>query len=140
MRRHLTSKVRRSGCALLELQPMSKVRDNPVRQQALTEGISGRQTENHNHRKLVNLITRTIALSNSMKLSHAIHVGPSKMDRPWWRVLTKCGPLEKGIANHFNILALKPHEQYEKAKRQDTERCTPQVGRCPICYWRRVEK
>ena len=30
--------------------------------------------------------------------------------------LTECGPLEKGKANHFSILALKPHEQYEKAK------------------------
>ena len=28
----------------------------------------GRQTENHNHRKLTNLITRTTALFNSMKL------------------------------------------------------------------------
>ena len=27
---------------------------------------------------------------------------------------------------------------YEKAKRYDTKRLTPQVGRCPICYWRRV--
>jgi len=36
--------------------------------------------------------------------------------RSWWRDLTECGPLEKGMANHFSILALKPHEQYEKAK------------------------
>ena len=28
------------------------------------------------------------------------------MDGSWWRVLTKCGPLEKGMANHFSILAL----------------------------------
>ena len=28
------------------------------------------------------------------------------MDRSWWRVLTRCGPLEKGRANHFSILAL----------------------------------
>ena len=28
----------------------------------------------------------------------------TKIDRPWWKVLTKCGPLEKGIANHFSIL------------------------------------
>ena len=28
------------------------------------------------------------------------------MDRSWWRVLTKYGPLEKGMANHFSILAL----------------------------------
>ena len=26
------------------------------------------------------------------------------MDGSWWRVLTKCGPLEKGLANHFSIL------------------------------------
>ena len=32
----------------------------------------GRQIENHNHRKLTNLITQTTALSNSMKLSHTM--------------------------------------------------------------------
>ena len=31
----------------------------------------GRLTENHNHRKINNLVTWTIALSNSMKLRHA---------------------------------------------------------------------
>ena len=25
----------------------------------------------------------------------------------WWRDLTECGPLEKGMANHFSILALR---------------------------------
>jgi len=44
------------------------------------------------------------------------------MNRSWWRVLTKSGPLEKGMANHFSILALRTHEQYEKAKGYDTER------------------
>ena len=34
-------------------------------------------------------------------------VGPPKTDWSWWRVLTKCGPLEKGMANHFSILALR---------------------------------
>ena len=34
-------------------------------------------------------------------------VGPPKMDRSLWRVLTKHGPLEKGMANHFSILALR---------------------------------
>ena len=28
------------------------------------------------------------------------------MDGSWWGVLTKHGPLEKGVANHFSILAL----------------------------------
>ena len=27
--------------------------------------------------------------------------------QPWWRGLTECGPLEKGMANHFSILALR---------------------------------
>ena len=30
-----------------------------------------------------------------------------KMDGSWWRVLKKRGQLEKGKANHFNILALR---------------------------------
>ena len=38
----------------------------------LREGIRGQTHWNHNHRKLVNLITQTTALSNSMKLSHAL--------------------------------------------------------------------
>ena len=25
------------------------------------------------------------------------------MDKSWWRVLTKCGPMDKGMANHFSI-------------------------------------
>ena len=33
------------------------------------------------------------------------YVGPPKLDGSWWRVLTKHGPLEKGMANHFRILA-----------------------------------
>ena len=33
--------------------------------------------------------------------------GQPKMGRSWWRGLTECGPLEKGMANHFSILALR---------------------------------
>ena len=35
------------------------------------------------------------------------HVGPPNTDESQWRVLMKCGPLEKGMANHINILALR---------------------------------
>ena len=35
------------------------------------------------------------------------HVGPPQMDGSWWRVLRKCGPLEKGMAKHFSILAMR---------------------------------
>ena len=40
------------------------------------------------------------------------------MDGSWWRVLTKCGPLEKGIANHFSILALIRKEAKGKGEKQ----------------------
>ena len=52
-------------------------------------GLSKKQA-NHNHRKLVNLITWTTALSNSMKLSHAVWGHPrwggvmvDRSDRMW---------------------------------------------------------
>ena len=48
--------------------PMSKVRKTSVRWQALGESFRGQTDWNHNHRKVTNLITRTTALSNSMKL------------------------------------------------------------------------
>ena len=32
-------------------------------------------------------------------------VGQPKTGRSLWRDLTECGPLEKGMANHFSILA-----------------------------------
>ena len=49
--------------------------------------------------------TRTTALSNSMKLSRAHRATQDK--GVWWRGLTECGLLEKGMANHFSILALR---------------------------------
>ena len=33
------------------------------------------------------------------------------------RVMTKRGPLEKGMADHLGILAWEPRKQYEKEKR-----------------------
>ena len=62
-------------------------------------------------------------------------VGPPKMDRSWWRVLTKHGPLEKRIVNHFNILALRTPWTVWKGKKIGHWRMNLQVGRCPICYW-----
>ena len=43
-------------------------------------------------------------------------IGPPKMDGSWWRVLTKRGPLEKGTANHFSILALRTPSTVWKGK------------------------
>ena len=51
-----------------------------------------------------------------------------------------------GSATHWrnelqttSVLPWDSYEQYEKAKWYDTEQWTPQVGKNPICYWRRVE-
>ena len=52
--------------------PMSKVREIQIKQEVLREGIRGQIHWNHNHRKLANLITQTTALSNSMKVNHAM--------------------------------------------------------------------
>ena len=65
------------------------------------------------------------------------HLGPPKMDRSWWKLLTKHGPLEKEWQTPSVVLLWEPQEQYEKAKRSDTRRWAPQVSRCPICYWGR---
>ena len=60
VRRYTSSKVRSSGCALLE-QPWrdttSKVRETHVRWYVLQNGIRGQTHRNHNHRNLVNRIT-----------------------------------------------------------------------------------
>ena len=44
-------------------------------------------------------------------------VGPPKMGGSWWRGLTKCGPLEKGMANHFSIPALRTPWEVWKGKK-----------------------
>ena len=63
----------------------------------------GRQRQNHNHRKLTKLITVLCIL---MKLWAMRWRKPPKTDGSWWRVLTKHGPLVKGMASHFIILGL----------------------------------
>ena len=99
---------------LLSLAPPIRTRPSFPLSQSLPSGsiqkpltlLEGRQTENHSHRKLTNLITWTTVLSNSMKL-WAMPCGAPKMDGSWWRGLTECGPQEKGMANHFSILPLR---------------------------------
>ena len=99
----------------------------------------GRQNENNNHIKLIKLITWTIALSMSVKQwaipGRATHDGRVMVDisdKPW--------STGEGNGNPLQYSCLKSHEKYEKGKQYDTERWTFQVARCPICYWRRVEK
>ena len=45
------------------------------------------------------------------------------MDGSWWRGLTECGPLEKGMANHFSILALRtPKRQNDRILKEELPR------------------
>ena len=44
-------------------------------------------------------------------------VGPPRMDGSWGRVLTEWGPLEKAMANHFSILALRTPRTVWKGKK-----------------------
>ena len=103
----------RSGGAVVRRYPSSKVR-NPSKMIGVARGIRGQIHWNHNHRKLVNLISRTTALSNSMKLSHAVwghprvgHDGEVWQNVVHWR-------REWQTTSVF--LPWEPHEQYEKAK------------------------
>ena len=81
-------------------------------------------------RKLTNLITCTIALSNSWNYEPCSE-GPPKTDR-------LCGEFWKNVVHWRKewqttsvFLPWEPHEQYEKEKWKDTERGTPQVSKVP---------
>ena len=57
-----------SGEEILHIQG----KGNPTKRVGIEKGNKRADRLNHNHRKLANLITWTTALSNSMKLSHAL--------------------------------------------------------------------
>ena len=113
----------------------------PSQQEACTaycpHPSEGRQNETHNHRKLTKMIPFITTLHNLMKL-WAILCRATQDDGSWWRVLTKCGPLEKGMATLQQSCLENPVNSMKRQK-DNTERWTPQVSRYPICYWRRVE-
>ena len=67
----------------------------------IQEGI---QNENHSHRKLIKLIRQPCLIPWNYE---PCRVWSFKVDESWWRILTKCGSLEKGMANHFSIPALR---------------------------------
>ena len=50
------------------------------------------------------------------------------MEGSRWRVLTKCGPLEKGMASHFSILALNPMNSMKRQKGMTLKDKSPQVS------------
>ena len=79
------------------------------------EGTKGQTDWNYNHRQLASLITWTTALSNSMKLGHAVwgqqrrmgHGGEFWQGVVYWR---------KEWQTTSIFLPWEPHEQYERQK------------------------
>ena len=83
---------------------------------ALREGIRRQTDWNYRHRQLANLITWTTALSNSMKLSHAVWGHPrwtGHGGEVWENVLH----WRREWQTTSVFLPWEPHEQHEKAKR-----------------------
>ena len=67
-------------------QSVSPIRKLP--QASYPSPSEDRQTENHNHRKLTNLITWATTCLTQWNYEPCC-VGPPKMDGSWWEVLTK---------------------------------------------------
>ena len=103
MRRYPTSKVSSRGH---EEIPHVQGKGNPRKTVGVERG----------HHRADRLKPRSQKTSQSDHTDHSLvklnetkpcHVGPPKMAGSWWRVLTKHGPLEKGMASHLSILALR---------------------------------
>ena len=95
--------------------PTSNVRETQIRRYMLWESIRGQTHWNHYHRKLDNLITWTTALSNSVKLSHAMWGHPRRKGHGgevWQNVVH----WRREWQTTSVFLPWEPHEQYKKAK------------------------
>ena len=91
----------------------------------------GQTDWNHNHRQLANLITWTTVLSNSMKLSHDVQ-GHPRWPGHGGDVWQSVVPLEKGMTNHFSILASRTPWTVWKGKRIQHWMMSPAL---PWCRW-----
>ena len=93
----------------------------------------------HNHRKLTNLITWTTALSNSVK-TKPYRVGPTQDGQIMVESSDKMWSTGEGNGKPLQYSCLENPMKNMKRPKKNTERLTPLVGRCPIYYWRSVEK
>ena len=102
VKRYPLSKVRNSSCALLE-QPWRDTprqgKRNSSKMVSVARGHQRADTLKPYSQKLVNLITLGPCLT---QWNQAMPAGQPKMGGSWWRGLTECGPLEKGMASHFS--------------------------------------
>ena len=99
---------------LLSMDPLIRMRPSFPLSQSLPSGsfhkllnlIHQRANRmNHSHRKLIKLITWITACLTQGNYEPCC-VGSHKMDGSWWKILTKRGPLEKGMENYSSIFAI----------------------------------
>ena len=108
------SKVRSFSCTLLKQQWRDTPR--PRYEKGVGRGHQRADRLKHNHRQLANLIKQTAALSNSMKLSHALqghprgvgHGGEFCQNVIHWR---------RECQTNSVFLSWEHHEHYEKVKK-----------------------
>ena len=63
------------------------------------------------------------------------------MDGSWWKVLAKHGPLEKGMTNHFSMLALRtPLNSMKRQNYMTPKDELPRSVGAQYIYWRKVDK
>ena len=82
-------------------QISTSTRDRDLRESIPRKVDCGFQSVCPHQRKLINLTTWTTALSNSANYEPCC-VAPPETDGSWWRGMTKRGPLENGMVNHFS--------------------------------------
>ena len=78
---------------------------------SLSETCLNRGVQAGKHKLADGIVSSPVRLGKSeveeLSIRCRCPVGPPKTGGSWWRGLTECGPLEKGMANHFSILALR---------------------------------
>ena len=110
--------------AAVKRYPHVQGKRNPSKMVGVARGHQRADNWNHTHRKLVNLITLA-PQSCLTQQNQAMPVGQPKTGGSWWRGLTERGPLEKGMASHFSIVALRTPWTVWKGNMIDTKRGTP---------------
>ena len=138
VRRFPSSTVRSRGVLCWnshEKIPHIQGKRNPSKTVGVARGHQRADTlKPYSHKTSHSNHTRTTALSNSVKLSHTR--GATQDGGSWWRGLTECGSLEKGMANQSSCL----ENPMNSMKKQNDRILKEELPRCPICYWRSVEK
>ena len=118
--------------------PLIRARTRFPHKQFLPSGSSHEQIGNHNYRKLTKLVTWITALSNWMELWAMLcraqdrWVMVENSDKIWF--------IGEGNGKPLQYSCLDNPMKIMKKQKDDSERWTPHVGRCPICCRRRLEK